>query len=129
MRYIRFPYMACEIICCEIQPIIDVLVDGVVPTDDDTKTSSDDVVANVAEQPKENGSPEGRETSTRILDLLFSLLYTTEPGQLDDYRAGYFDKILTVLFRRRPDDLAKYINEGGGKSSRWAICIIECEYK
>ena len=29
---IRFPYMACEVICCEISNILDMIVDGCVPS-------------------------------------------------------------------------------------------------
>jgi hypothetical protein len=114
MRYIRFPYMACEIICCEIQGVIDMLVDGYVPEDHvapgqvAASTSTD-----IDTPPLENGDL-ALSKSRRILDLLFSLLYTSEPGQLDDYRAGYFEKILTVLFRKRPAELTIYVNEGGG---------------
>jgi len=86
MKHIRFPYMSCEIICCELDQVIDVLVDGVVG--------------------------EGEE-STRILDGLFAVLYDTKTGELDDCRAGYLDKILTVLFRRRRDDMSAYMNSEG----------------
>ena len=33
-RHVRFPYMACEIICCEVDGIIDTLVDGMVQKKD-----------------------------------------------------------------------------------------------
>ena len=52
-----------------------------------------------------------------ILDVLFAVLYDTEPGELDDYRAGYFDKILAVLCRKRPQAMSAYINDGGGKGA------------
>eukprot|EP00980_Cylindrotheca_fusiformis_P009349 scaffold2047_cov129-Cylindrotheca_fusiformis.AAC.28 len=94
--YVRFPYMACEVICCEIKGIIDTIVDGFVP--DSTSDMAD-------KDPR----------PTRILDLLFSILYDSKPGEIDDYRAGYFDKILSVLFRKRPQSLSDYINEGGGR--------------
>jgi hypothetical protein len=131
MKHIRFPYMACEIICCEINHIIDILVDGDVPvetkhaaeeaTPEDTPAPGEETpeeeAAQAATDDDTNSSPAAQQPPTRILDLLFSLLYDTAPGQLDDYRAGYFDKILTVLFRRRPEELAKYINEGGSKGA------------
>ena len=112
-RYIRFPYMACEVICCEIKGIIDILVDGTVPLlpsesnggDDDadkTKPTSPNLISDEA-----RGKP--------ILDLLFSMLYDSEDGEIDDYRAGYFEKILSILFRYRPKEIAKYLDEGGGK--------------
>ena len=45
-----------------------------------------------------------------ILDLLFSMLFTTPILQLDDRRAGYLEKILTMLFRLRRPALTAYIN-------------------
>ncbi|KAL3945519.1 MAG: hypothetical protein SGBAC_000418 [Bacillariaceae sp.] len=94
--YIRYPYMACEVICCEIKGIVDIIVDGCVPEG-------------------MGSTNEGGPKPQRILDLLFSVLYDAEVGQFDDYRAGYFDKVLSVLFRKRPQALGDYINEGGGR--------------
>lgn len=94
--YVRFPYMACEVICCEINGIVDAIVDGFVP----------DSTSDVADKDPR---------PTRILDLLFSMLHDSEAGEIDDYRAGYFDKILSVLFRKRPQALSDYINDGGGR--------------
>ena len=45
-----------------------------------------------------------------ILDMLFSILYTTPQSQLDDRRAGYLEKILSVLFRTRPKAMESYLN-------------------
>ena len=105
---IRYPYMACEVICCEINSIIDIVVDGVV------------VEANEKDQVEEDNN-DAVEVSTkkshRILDVFFSLLYKTRAGELDDFRAGYFDKILSVLFRKRPKAMSAYMNEGGGKEA------------
>lgn len=101
MRYIRFPFMACEVICCEVPAIIDQLVDGEVEGGSAQHiVMAEDDVEVVESRPK------------RLLDLLFSLLYRTT--RLDDYRAGYFEKILRVLFKKRPDDMSAYINSGGG---------------
>jgi hypothetical protein len=102
MKHIRFPYMACEIVCCEINGVLSALVDGyVVDGDDETDNMSED------EQQLQPAQPQ------RILDLFFSVLYDTDSGKLDDYRAGYFDKILSVLFRKRPLEMSAYINAGG----------------
>jgi hypothetical protein len=155
LRQIRFPYMACEIICCEIQSIIDTLVDGKcifqnnngnqtnrlqqkqdqdqsVLVDDNLHDDSDPptptayteivtsesqggMVEVVAKSDIETTIVDSKDDVKQIsiLDLLFSLLYQTPIGQLDDYRAGYFDKILSVLFRKRPEELTTYINSGG----------------
>uniref|UniRef100_A0A7S2YQH3 Uncharacterized protein n=1 Tax=Entomoneis paludosa TaxID=265537 RepID=A0A7S2YQH3_9STRA len=105
-KHIRFPYMACEIICCEIDGILNTLVDGYVKEDEsqngDIVTNEDDEHVEVVER-----------KPVRLLDLFFNVLYDTPAGQLDDYRAGYFDKILSILFRKRSQDLSTYINTGG----------------
>jgi hypothetical protein len=109
--HVRYPYMACEVICCEVKGIIDMLVEGFVPSDSgelQSVVSSDD-----AEESAEVTLKDPRPST--ILDLLFSMLYESGPGEIDDYRAGYFDKILSVLFRKRPQALSQYINEGGGR--------------
>ena len=113
-RHIRYPYMACEVICCEIKTIIDLIVDGIVPENYDAngdakQTGEKDKVSNGNEEQNDGQRPR------LILDLLFSMLYDAGPGEIDDYRAGYFDKILSILFRKRPQALSQYINEGGGK--------------
>lgn len=95
-KYIRFPYMACEVICCEVNVILDILVEGSVPKhfEDETslETSDDD------------------SCRQSILDLLFSMLFDTPASQLDDRRAGYLEKILTLLFRKKRAELTAYIN-------------------
>jgi hypothetical protein len=116
MKHIRFPYMACEIICCEINGVLSALVDGHVVNDNDAD--------NMVQVSDSSDTAESKDDATkielqlpsppmRILDLFFSVLSNTAPGQLDDYRAGYFDKILSVLFRRKPDEMSAYINAGG----------------
>ncbi|CAB9511461.1 Protein phosphatase 6, regulatory subunit [Seminavis robusta] len=122
---IRFPYLACEIVCCELQGLISILVDGYVPTTNSGESvesaANDD--ENQTQQKDEAASEEPRQ---RILDLLFSLLYDTDVGQLDDYRAGYFEKILSVLFRKRPQALSDYINDGGGKGN---VTLMKAMFK
>ena len=102
VQVLRYPYVACEVICSEINAIVDTVVDGqvspIISHDDDNVQAF---------------SP--AESPTMILDLFFSVLFNTEKGQMDDYRAGYFDKILSVLCRKRPAALTTYLNEGGGK--------------
>ena len=110
-RHIRFPYMACEVICCEINGIIDILVDGTVPSlpsgEDEAEKMKQCSSLVISEDAR--GKP--------ILDLLFSMLYKSESGEIDDYRAGYFEKVLSILFRYRPKAVAQYLNEGGGKGN------------
>jgi hypothetical protein len=114
LRHIRFPYMACEIICCEINGILSALADGhVVLIEQEQQHSNEEIVPSLSHDGVEvvvDAPPR------RILDLLFSVLFTTPAGELDDYRAGYFDKILSVLFRRRPLEMTRYMNTGGSAS-------------
>ena len=169
-RFIRFPYMACEIICCEMQGVINALVDGFVPLpevkhnhhnnnkksadsptttdtttnsgsdannnpaisssispgegieeskDDDDLSEQSQIQSSVCSSSRSSSSeePDGEDNRQRILDLLFSVLYNTEAGQLDDFRAGYLEKILSVLFRVRPEAMSEYINTGGGRGN------------
>jgi len=133
--HVRFPYMACEVICCELKGVIDIIVDGFVPLLD---TSDDD--------DNEGNADGGRETNNNndgsssppsaskllsdeargrpMLDLLFSVLYDSESGEMDDYRAGYFEKVLSVLLKNRPNDIAEYLNDGGGKGNSTLMSVV-----
>ncbi len=71
---IRFPYLSCEVICCDVARLVDGIVD----------------------------SPE-------LLESFFGLLNT--PSPLPARTAGYFEKVLTTLFRRRPAALSSYVSE------------------
>lgn len=46
----------------------------------------------------------------RILDLLFGVLMDSPPSSLDDRRAGYFEKVLNVLFQKRSHAMSDYMN-------------------
>ena len=78
VRVYKYPYIACELFCCEVQKILDILVE----------------------------SQDGK-----FLQYLFSLLDHDAP--LDHYLAGYFEKILEMLFRRMTVPVMKYLNDGG----------------
>jgi len=123
-RYIRYPYMACEVICCELKGIIDIIVNGFVPlldtSYDEEECGGEQVVNNQNESlslPTASMLLSDDARGRRMLDLLFSILYESEDGEIDDYRAGYFEKVLTVLLRNRPNDIAEYLNDGGGKGN------------
>jgi len=150
MLHVRYPFMACEIICCELPGIINLLVEGYVPrtggggsTEEEKKEVEDGKAGNdedeaerrtghqqqvdqfisegdhpnvelVNRQNAEGGKEEATsQPPTKILDLLFSVLHDTPEGELDDYRAGYFEKILRVLFKKRPDEMTEYVDTGG----------------
>jgi hypothetical protein len=164
---IRFPYMACEVICCELSCVVDTIVDGYVvlevedddfdadeeegPSregitrqqiidsehdtvevvdrnsrgDSDESSPNSDISninsgANIANAINTTSASSGKQ-GTRILDLLFSLVEqlpkdsSNKESYLDEYRAGYFEKVLRVLFRKRPDDMVKYVNDRGSE--------------
>jgi len=132
---IRYPYMACEVICCEISGIIDTLVDSHIEGDYslpiakgsihedgdcDSCASNDGSHENFDETDDNSGNSSSvkphaqlnvRE-GTSLLDLLFSLL-DQEPGTIDDRHGGYFEKVLMVLFRLRPSTLGSYLSSRG----------------
>jgi len=108
--YIRYPYMACEVICCEVESILDIFVEGCVLTKKDA-----DSVDNVNDDVEEGNEciiskSENAESPQSILDFFFTLLSVTSPSDLDDRRAGYLEKILTVLFRKKNKAIEAYIN-------------------
>ena len=103
MVYIRFPFMACEVICCEVPTILDILVEGHVPIKREEDGADIDPVSSQSQT-------SGADDRQSILDLLFSVLFNTPSSQLDDRRAGYLEKILTMLFRKKRTELTTYIN-------------------
>ncbi|KAL7447274.1 hypothetical protein ACHAXM_010870 [Skeletonema potamos] len=159
LRFVRYPYMACEILCSEVGNTLDVLVDGYIDMEvndnevdesdrkqdgvvegittpivveeeyDDVILNSNDngtsdlQIANPLLQPRSGNDmfqphkqqQQKQQTSKtaskkRILDLIFSVLVDTPPSSLDDRRAGYLEKLLVVLFRRRSQTMAEYMN-------------------
>lgn len=74
----RYPYMSCEVICCESPEILNSLVE------------------------KGDG---------KFLNKLFTFL--SGEKRLDYYLAGYFEKILEMLFRRMTVPMMKYFNDAG----------------
>jgi hypothetical protein len=126
LQNIRYPYMACEVICCEINSILDVLVDGhvvreMLPENSDRSTNTaQDGTTEEAEQDEESTRTNGGTLPAttdprppRLLDLLCSVLTNTEAGKLDDYRAGYLDKVFAVLSRARPQSMTQYVQDRG----------------
>jgi hypothetical protein len=118
MLHIRFPFVACEIICCEVPAILDTFVQSNVPSSYTTAWSAPSATTPLP-HPEQIVERNGEEVEivelrpTRILDRLFDVLFKTPRGALDDYRAGYFDKVLSVLFRTRPAEMTTFVNEGG----------------
>lgn len=69
--------MCCEVLCCEVQEILNILV-------------SEDA---------------------KYLQRLFDFL--NSENKLDHYLAGYFEKVLEMLFRRMTVPMMKYLNSSG----------------
>jgi hypothetical protein len=76
LRTLKYPYMSCEVICCDISSITEALVK----------------------------SSEGK-----IVETLFAFLYQAEP--LDPRLAGYFEKIVTMLMVRKPQEMTALLNK------------------
>ena len=149
LRYFRYPYMACEVLCSDVGDTLDVLVNGCVQDltidddDDSLLNGSNGVTLEESKsQEKEelydnidvsldtlngnssselnnhrsqqlNPPPTPRNQplqNRRILDLLFSVLVDTPPSSLDDRRAGYFEKLLIILFRKYSQTMSDYMN-------------------
>ena len=129
MRYIRYPYMACEVLCSEIGQSLDVLVEGytgddsesVINDDEDSLLGGGDTAATDAKSAgRQDGSVvesnevvstyQSTRSRRRLLDLLFRPLIDTPPSSLDDRRAGYLEKLLSVLFRKHPQLMCDYMN-------------------
>ncbi|KAL7485220.1 hypothetical protein ACHAW6_010821 [Cyclotella cf. meneghiniana] len=178
LRFVRYPYMACEVLCSDVGSTLDVLVNGyehIIDDDDDSllnyntcgvgmqenKTTEQEVMYDnisvyldekpsfdVSLEPTSNGQqieysqqlnppPTPRNTQTphrRILDLLFSVLIDTPASSLDDRRAGYFEKVLVLLFRKYSQAMSDYMNTPliiSSKSTEMAkhsLCIGASSY-
>ena len=122
MRYIRYPYMACEILCSDVilyenNALLNSLVNGYVIDDDD------DVVVEMGGT-DDIDIVQRKRQKRRVLDLSFGVLLDTEPLRLDDRRAGYLERVLNVLFTKRGLVMCDYMNTGlivtekSGTSSR-----------
>ncbi|KAL3801930.1 hypothetical protein HJC23_010274 [Cyclotella cryptica] len=155
LRYVRYPYMACEVLCSDVGATLDVLVNGyehIIDDDDDSllnyntggvrmqetknieeeeiydnisvyldekpncdvslePTLNEDQQLGYSQQLNPPPTPRNKRTpQRRILDLLFSVLIDTPSSCLDDRRAGYFEKILVLLFRKHSQTMSDYMN-------------------
>lgn len=101
-RKLRYPYMACEVLCCETPEILEAIC------------SSRSRRAEVSEDSSsETASQEEREDLIQYpyLDKLFDFLNQNQP--LDHRLAGYFEKAITTLLRHRCMSIVGYINKQG----------------
>ncbi|EGZ17600.1 hypothetical protein PHYSODRAFT_560190 [Phytophthora sojae] len=76
LRTLKYPYMACEVICCDITSITETIV-----------TASDGA----------------------IVETLLGFLF--QPTPLDPRLAGYFEKIVTMLMVRKPQEMTALLNK------------------
>ncbi|CAN0216939.1 unnamed protein product, partial [Ectocarpus sp. 8 AP-2014] len=81
-RVFKFPYMSCEIICCEVPEILKAIAS--------------------------DGAGGGDDCPLR---KLFSIL--DGEGDIDSHRAGYLEKVLTVLLKHRCGATTAFVNERG----------------
>ncbi|TMW62545.1 hypothetical protein Poli38472_005163 [Pythium oligandrum] len=80
LRALKYPYMSCEVICCDISSITETLAcanDG------------------------------------KIVETLFEFLY--QPTPLDPRLAGYFEKIMSMLMVRKPQEMTALMNKNTDK--------------
>ena len=137
LLHVRYPYMACEVVCCEVSKILDVLVAGTVPSvssgteaggmgvggghnsrgslktveeEEMGKDGEQKTDANKMSNEEGQGEEEGGDRML-ILDLMFSMVTSMDALTIDDHRAGYLEKISTVLFRTRPKEVTAYLND------------------
>ncbi len=99
IRNFKYPYMSCEILCCEIADILNIFEVG---------TSTDN---NINIDAVDKDSITNMNNRNDALIKLFSILDETAP--LNQYQAGYFEKILDMLFRRNTSHMMRFINDGG----------------
>ena len=77
LRLCRYPYICCEIFCCEIDEILSILVE---------------------------------DNDGELLGRLLSIL--NEEECLDNYLAGYFEKMVEMLLKTRTSQMIDYLNYG-----------------
>jgi len=78
IRVHKYPYMACEVLCCEVSTMIDVIVEA------------------------RNGE---------LMNKLFSIV--TCENLIQNRLAGYFEKILQVLFKRKSIAVLAFLDSKG----------------
>ncbi|CAM9399502.1 unnamed protein product, partial [Phaeothamnion confervicola] len=82
-RKLKYPYMSCEVLCCEVPSILATLADTGAPTN----------------------------LSGSILTELFAMLEAD--GPVDVRLAGYLEKVVAVLLKHKCLALVSHINAGG----------------
>ena len=106
---VRHPYMCCEIICCDAAPIIDGIVDfDVVGGGDDDDDNGGNGGGSRVVDGKEKETVSSETIKNDLLDRLVSVL--DRPPPIPSRTAGYFEKVMTALFTRRPLTMSRYVN-------------------
>ncbi|KAJ0412542.1 hypothetical protein ATCC90586_006909 [Pythium insidiosum] len=80
LRSLKYPYMSCEVICCDIASITETLATG---------------------------------NDGKIVETLFEFL--DGPAPLDPRLAGYFEKIVSMLMVRKPQEMTQQMNKNAEK--------------
>jgi hypothetical protein len=95
----RFPYMSCEVICCEIPEILHILVE-----------TRDDYYLQKLFSFLEQNPTETLDNNSNTDSMNNNL---SKPVELDCYLAGYFEKILEMLFRKMTSQMMIFFNKCG----------------
>mmetsp|Transcript_1429 Transcript_1429/g.1835 ORF Transcript_1429/g.1835 Transcript_1429/m.1835 type:complete len:819 (-) Transcript_1429:283-2739(-) len=116
-RTIRYPYMACEVICCETQEILETICSAV------PRSQQKDEDQEETSPPEDSSGTKGTDEEENLvypfLDQLFQFL--DQPSPLDHRLAGYFEKVVSTLLRHRCLALVGYINtQGAGLFHKFA---------
>ena len=125
-RTVKYPYMSCEVLCCENEQILNGILDAVVtvkvagnaarPTTSAAAAAGGGGGATPPPPPAAADNDAEVCYVTRrvpLLSVLFHILDT--PGTLSPHYAGYFYKALLALHRRRVFAVKHFIEHVGGE--------------
>jgi len=102
MRVHKYPYVSCEIVCCDVPEVLDTLVEG---RDGALLASLFRILG------WEGGEGAGAAGGQ-------------EAGPLDPRLAGYFEKVFALLHQRKGLELVTFLNGGGiALFGRFAACL------
>jgi hypothetical protein len=117
-RAFRFPYMACEALCCNVQPLTEEITSR-------TRTGRDHLsmlFGGLCNQPGKDGIPilqaKARKRFTTAMDIESNQLFeerrnvdgTLTRPLLKPYLAGYITKVILMLCKREPAAIVRYLD-------------------
>jgi hypothetical protein len=105
MRVHKYPYVSCEIVCCDVPEVLDTLVEG----RDGALLAS---LFRILGWEGSEGAGDAAGGAGR------------EAGPLDPRLAGYFEKVFALLHQRKGLELVTFLNGGGiALFARFAACL------